>query len=91
MKSFTPHLATLFHRVAETHPDIFDILDENNDFTKAYVLAKTKHPLSEEQAWEMYERNKGEQKIGLLIWCFGEMKLWNVLVGIAQENEMDGS
>ena len=80
----------LLQRVSEVLPDAFEQIEELNDFTRAYILAKAKRPLTEEQAWAMYERNKRHYKIGLLIWCFGEIRLLNVLVRIAQEGEIGG-
>jgi len=32
----------------------------------------------------MFERNKYDEDLGLLIWCFGQMRLWFVLKTVEQ-------
>lgn len=62
-------------------------LSQADEITYAYILTKQELKLSKKEAFTLYERNKADQRIGLLIWCFGQMGLWEVLTKIHADVE----
>lgn len=79
------HFSILFVRLYEQNPEILELLnaDKDDEMTHLYVLTKVNRPVTYEQALSIFEKYKDDDKIGLIIWCFGQMKLWDVLVKIA--------
>lgn len=75
----------LYLRVAKTDPSKLEYLSQVDEITFAYVSAKFGKAFEIEDALSMFERNKYDDRIGLLIWCFGQMKLWSVLRTIEQD------
>lgn len=75
----SPYLARLYLRVAEVVPSILERLFELDKITFAYVCAKLGRSFEHEQALAIFEQNKYDDRLGLLIWCFGQMGLWPVL------------
>lgn len=62
-----------------TYADELEELKLIDGITYAYVLTKLNYSLSAEEANELFINNVSSDRIGLLIWCFGKQKLWNVL------------
>ncbi len=50
-----------------------------DEISHAYVMVKLGYTLGEQEAIQIFESNFGDERLGLLIWCFGRMGLWNVL------------
>jgi hypothetical protein len=80
-------LAKLFIRIGVVQPDLLSRLAEIDEITFAYVLVRLRMKLTAEQALEIFERNKGDQRIGLLLWCLGQMGLWAVLENICKRSD----
>jgi hypothetical protein len=54
-----------------------------DEITYVYVCAKIGSELSPNYALEIFEKNKLDERVGLLLWSFGELGLWEVLTNIA--------
>ncbi|MDQ3659211.1 MAG: hypothetical protein M3338_05995 [Actinomycetota bacterium] len=78
------HFTKLYLRVSEIDASKFEHLSHIDEITFSYVAAKLGKVFDSETALAMFERNKYDDRIGLLVWCFGQMKLWSVLVSIDQ-------
>lgn len=83
----TRYLTRLYLKVAEKNLSYIERLQAIDEITFAYVSVKTNKPFSDEQALSIFERQKYSEKLGLLIWCFGQMKLWSVLEKINEQLE----
>lgn len=81
------YLAKLFLRVGEVDSNKLERLASLDEITFAYVSAKLRQPLTAERALKIFESNRLDERIGLLIWCFGQMGLWSVLVRVANRAE----
>ena len=81
------YLARLFLRVGEVEGNKLEHLASLDEITFAYVSAKLQRPLTKERALRIFESNRLDERIGLLIWCFGQMGLWSVLVRVANRAE----
>jgi hypothetical protein len=87
MKSGPRYLAKLFLRVGEADNSKLNRLANLDEITFAYVSAKLQRPLTEERALQIFDNNRLDGRIGLLIWCFGQMGMWSVLVSIADRTK----
>lgn len=79
------HFTKLYLRVSEVEPSKVEHLSQLDEITFAYVSTKLGKTFEAETALSMFERNKYDERLGLLIWCFGQMKLWAVLKTIEQD------
>lgn len=50
--------------------------------TFAYICAKRGRILSDEEARALWRRYAMDKRAGLLLWCFGQMKLMHILTGL---------
>lgn len=78
-------LARLYIKVGADNPALLEQLAVVDEIAFAYALVKLQRPLTLERAFEIYERNKYDHRLSLLIWCFGQMGLWNVLEVVQTE------
>jgi len=75
----------LFLKIAKEVPELLNKLREIDQISYAYVLVKLKKTLSESEAKEILKNNnQDEARIGLLIWCFGQMGLWDAIIDYDQ-------
>jgi len=87
LSSGPEHIAKLYLRVGEGSVDKLQDLEEVDEITYAYVCAKLQRPLKKQAALGIFERNRLDSRVGLLIWSYGRMGLWSVLKGIAARAE----
>lgn len=80
-------IARLFIKIGSVHPDVLRRLAEADGITFAYVLVKLKRVLSNDEASEIFEQYKLDKRVGLLIWCFGQMGLWDALKSITERRK----
>ena len=55
-------------------------LKKDDPITYTYLLTKQGKKLSSSQAWKLAQAYYDSPNISLLLWCFGQMGLWNVLI-----------
>lgn len=75
-------LARLYLRLGAVRPALLKRLAQHDEITHTYVLAKLGRRLSVKDAIRVVERNSQDERIGLLIWSLGQMKLWGALTDI---------
>lgn len=80
-------VSKLFIRIGGEQPELLPRLESLDGVTYAYVLVKLGRNLSDSQAYALYNRFDTDERIGLLLWCFGQMGLWAVLKKIIEESE----
>jgi hypothetical protein len=83
----TRYLSRLYLRIAERTTTKLGELRQIDEITFAYVSVKLNRTLNDEDSLGIFERNKNDERLGLLIWCFGQMKLWCVLESIDSQIE----
>lgn len=81
----TWHSTKLYLRVSEIDFSKAEYLAQTDEIRYAYVCAKLGRTFDADTALSMFERNKYDEELGLLIWCFGQMRLWSVLKTIEQD------
>lgn len=79
------YMAKLFERLLNVGIDKIEKLKEEDSITYAYVLARLGLSLAESEAMQIYEDNKQDHRSGILIWAYGRLKLWNVLIHIESD------
>jgi hypothetical protein len=75
----------LFRRLIPLDEQKLEILAERDEITYVYILTQQNKNLHQKDALILYNRNKCDDRIGLLIWCFGQMKLWRALEAIYED------
>ena len=60
-------------------PERLYLLRESDGITYAYICAKRGVPITDEEACVLWEQYKKDERAGLLIWCFGQLEMWNFL------------
>lgn len=73
------HFTKLFIRIGDEAPSKLNLLREFDGITYAYVLVKLGYCLTPKKAIQLFKAYRYDKRMGLLIWCFGRMKLWGVL------------
>lgn len=70
----------LLIKIMEKNGAIIAQLKKYDPITYAYLLTKQGKKLSSSQAWKLAQAHYDSPNISLLLWCFGQMGLWNVLI-----------
>jgi hypothetical protein len=78
----------LYLKNARHDKAILDYIKTIDEITYCYILVKLGETLSESEALDIYENNSRDERIGLLVWCFGKMNLWQVLVEIENDTRI---
>lgn len=81
-----PHLSEgwqisrLYLRMSTVDSSVVEELNRIDGIAYSYVLAKLGRSISIEQAKALFARYETDERLGLLVWSIGQMKLWDVLV-----------
>ena len=70
----------LLIKIMKKNGAIIAQLKKDDPITYAYLLTKQGKKLSSSQAWKLAQAHYDSPNISLLLWCFGQMGLWNVLI-----------
>jgi len=80
----TPMYNKLHLKIAPYDMSKVEAQKENNPVTYVYLMTKLGHKLDTAEAVSVYEKVLHmEGNTGLLIWCFGQMQLWDSLMKIS--------
>jgi hypothetical protein len=74
-------LNKLYQKVSLS-PDRLALLQELDGITYAYICAKRKVPITNADAEKLWARYSKDERAGLLIWCFGQLEMWNFLAAM---------
>jgi hypothetical protein len=78
-------ISRLYLRLYEADPASLQDLLARDGISYAYVAAKLRRALVESEARDLAAKYAGDDRFGLLLWCFGEMKLWEVLKSLGED------
>ena len=73
-------LSRLFIRIGSLKHELLEELKNIDQITYSYVLAKLNKRFDSQQASEILKNNHKDKRIGLLLWCFGKMELWDNII-----------
>lgn len=73
-------LSKLFIKISSRKPNKVKELKHLDEISYAYALTKLEKKLTHSEAKQFLHNNYSDSRIGLLIWCFGQMGLWNAIV-----------
>lgn len=82
-----PGEAKLLVRRAQKKPSILKQLRKEDAITYTYVMVKLGKVLSTNDAKEIFEQCKTDDRIPIFIWSLGRMGLWEVLQDIASRSD----
>ena len=72
-------IGRLYLKVGKHHPNMLLRLKARDEITYCHVLGKLGRKLSTEEAKEIFEKNKNDERFGIMISAFGRMGLWQLL------------
>lgn len=75
----------LYLRIGEVNPAIVEELKQINEISYCYVIAKLGMSITIGVAKAIVARTLQDENFGLLVWSFGQMKLWAALKYIESE------
>jgi len=78
-------VSRFFIRVGPDYPELLNELRSLDSISYCYVLVKLTVPLAEEEAIAIFKENILDDRIGLLIWSFGRLGLWEALEFVKDE------
>lgn len=84
-------LRALFLRLAHIDDKAFALLLTSDPVTYLYLCVKLKRPVNDKTAWNIYatykkqRRQAYDDRTGLIIWCFGQMGLWDVILKVQRD------
>lgn len=78
-------ISRLYLRLYEGDPSSLRGLLARDGISYAYVTAKLGKTLEASEARELAEKYAGDDRFGLLLWSFGEMRLWDVLKVLGED------
>ncbi len=81
----TYFLRKLFLKVIPFDLEKLKQLREKDSITYTYILVKLNLKIDDNEAIIIFNENQADKRIGLLIWCFGQMGLWAVLLNIYKQ------
>jgi hypothetical protein len=73
-------ITKLFLKLGTVNYDLVHDLKSIDQISYSYVLVKFDKKLTNTQASEFLKNNYKDNRIGLLLWCFGKMGLWDNII-----------
>ena len=80
----TYFIRKFYLKVASSDSSKLNQIRSRDLITYTYILAKLNIKLDKNEALSILNESKADDRIGLLIWCFGQMGLWSVLQHVYQ-------
>jgi len=72
-------LSKLYLKIGEVYPNLLIELKRHDGISYSYVMAKLGKTIPMKEAIEIIENNLSDDRLGLLIWSFGQLKNWQLL------------
>ncbi len=82
-------LHILMSRLDDRHEEYWEKLRQWDEITYCYIMAKENRTIPAKEAIIIYERNHRDKRLGLLIWCFGRLGIWDALMIIEERLDSD--
>jgi hypothetical protein len=76
-------------KLSVKYPEVLENLKDENPLDYLYVMAKSKQKVDESFAFKIFQETDWKSK-SLVVWALGEMKMWNSLQKIYEEEEYEG-
>lgn len=73
-------VSRLFLRIAEADPAVLKELAAIDGISYCYVLAKLGRSIPVPEAKKLIRKYEDDERFGLLVWSFGQMGMWDVLI-----------
>lgn len=73
-------LSKLYLRLAEVEPPVVDELLKSDPVSYLYVMAKLGRKVARQTLLSILNVSLGDDRLGLVLWCMGELKEWDQLV-----------
>jgi hypothetical protein len=74
----------LFLKLGNKDSQLINVIRDTDQISYSYILVKLNKKVTEMEAQQFLNNNCNDDRIGLLIWSFGQMGLWNVIVNYVQ-------
>jgi hypothetical protein len=78
-------IAKIYIAAAKVDPSKLQEIREIDPITFMYVATKIGHKVSDEEAMKIFETSVNSDRLGLLIWCLGRMRLSTVLIALSSK------
>ncbi len=72
-------LSRLYLRIADQMPEVLDELKYKDGISYCYACAKLGRHVDVDAARAVVAQYAGDERLGLLVWAFGQLRLWDVL------------
>ena len=79
-----PTRSLLYHRLATHQPSLIMELADQDPISYVYVATKEGFIVTDDEAFEIASNAYGDEKFGLVIWCLGQQRKWDVLIRVAE-------
>lgn len=75
----------MFLRMAEAQPSVLEELKHRDVISYCYVLAKLGRSVTDREARKFIQKSEADERLGLLVWALGRMKLGKTLRWLLSE------
>ncbi len=83
-------LLSMIKRLPREHRErALKYVRSHDEITYVYLLAMLRVPLPSSEATRIYVNNCQDRRLGLLIWAFGQLSLWEALVEVSARIKAD--
>jgi hypothetical protein len=80
-------LSRLYLKLAELDEAQVSDLLELDPITYVYVCVKLRRPVPHDQLTAILEDSLGDERLGLLLWCLGELRHWDLIMAVSRRSE----
>lgn len=80
-------LSRLYLKLAEIDVAHVEELLELDPISYVYAQVKLRRPVRDDQLAAILSDHLGDERLGLLLWCFGELGQWELIVAASERSE----
>ena len=84
----TANFKKLFQKIQLSTKEYDGYLSNLDPITYAYLLTIKGETLSSKEAIKLLNLCGKDERVGLLLWCFGQMRLWDVLIKFIKQEKL---